>query len=180
MEVTMENLKYPIGRFDWSLEVSKDDRDNAIQIIAAFPSKIRDAVRSLDEAQLNTPYRQEGWTVRQVVHHCADSHMNAYIRFKLALTEENPTIKPYDQTEWAKLSDSQLDPGISLDLITGIHKRWVTIMENMSEADWDRSFMHPEHNTLQILRQVVAMYAWHCEHHLSHITRLAGRMGGEN
>ena len=177
MELTLEKLKYPVGKFDWSLDISKDDRDKAIQIIAAFPLKIRDAVILLNDDQLDTSYRPEGWTIRQVVHHCADSHMNAFIRFKWALTEEKPVIKAYDQTEWAKLADTQLDPAISLGLLDGIHMRWVTIMKNMSDAEWDLGFTHPEHNTYQVLKKVAAMYAWHCGHHLAHITELIKREG---
>ena len=173
----MENLKYPVGHFDWSLDVSKAEREQAIRTIAAYPAKLRNAVSPLNDTQLDTPYRQEGWTVRQVVHHLVDSHMNAYIRFKLALTEDTPTIKPYDQAEWAKLPDNKLDPGISLVLIDGIHKRWVTIMDYMSETEWNRGFIHPEHNAFQELKKVAAMYAWHGEHHLAHITRLMERMG---
>ena len=177
MEITMEKLQYPVGRFDWSVDVPKEQREKAIHTIDAFPSTIMEAVESLSEAQLDTPYRPEGWTVRQVVHHVADSHMNAYIRFKLALTEEEPTIKPYDQAEWAKLPDSKLDPGISLDLIAGVHRRWVTIMLNMSESEWERKFLHPEHGHGQMLKKVASMYAWHCQHHLGHITGLIEREG---
>ncbi len=177
MDETLENLKYPVGRFDWSRQVSKEDRIKAIQTIAAFPAKMRDAVKSLNDAQLNTPYRPDGWTIRQVVHHCPDSHMNAYIRFKLALTENSPTIKPYEQTEWAKLPDSKLDPEVSLQLIESVHKRWVTIMENMTDEEWELGWIHPDHNAFQAMKQVVTLYGWHCEHHRAHITRLKDRMG---
>jgi len=177
MEIKMEELQYPVGPFDWSVDVSEEERGNAIKTIESFPSAIREAVESLSEAQLDTPYRPEGWTVRQVVHHVADSHMNAYIRFKLALTEDEPTIKPYDQAEWAKLPDSKLDPGISLDLIAGVHKRWISIMNNMSESDWERKFKHPEHGPIQMLKKVASLYGWHCQHHLAHVTRLIEREG---
>jgi hypothetical protein len=177
MEATLEDLKYPMGRFDWSRPVTTEDCEKAIQTIAAFPPKMREAIKSLNDTQLDTPYRPEGWTVRQVVHHCADSHTNAYIRFKLALTEDTPVIKPYLQAEWAKLPDSKLDPGISLAMIDGVHRRWVTIMENMSEADWELGWIHPEHNNRQGLKQIAVMYGWHCEHHRGHITRLRERMG---
>ena len=177
MEGTLEQLKYPVGRFDWSQDTSKAAVRKAIETIAGFPGRIKNAVTHLHQDQLDTAYRTDGWTIRQVVHHCADSHLNAYIRFKLALTEFKPTIKPYDQTEWAKLPDSKLDPSVSLALIENIHQRWVIIMENMSDADWDLGYTHPEHNAWQELRIVVVMYAWHCEHHLAHITRLIDRMG---
>jgi hypothetical protein len=118
---------------------------------------------------LEIPYRPEGWNVRQVIHHCADSHMNALIRFKLALTEDQPTIKPYLQAKWALLSDYRLDPGISISLLYGIHQRWVTLMESMSESDWKRSLVHPEYQHEQRLEQTAMLYAWHCAHHLGHV-----------
>lgn len=174
----MENLKYPVGTFTWPVEVSMEELRNAIQVIEAFPGKIRKAVEALNEEQLDTPYRPEGWTIRQVVHHCADSHMNAYIRFKLALTEDTPTIKPYDQTSWATLADSiTLLPESSLIIIKGVHTRWVVIMNCMTPEDWSRQYNHPEYNKKYALKQLAVMYAWHCEHHLAHITRLIERMG---
>ncbi|HZV68893.1 MAG TPA: putative metal-dependent hydrolase [Saprospiraceae bacterium] len=177
MEETLEILRYPVGKFDWSKDVSKAERDQAIQKVAAFPGRIREVVEKLNEDQLDTPYRTDGWTIRQVVHHCADSHMNAYIRFKLALTEDKPVIKPYLEAEWAKMPDYRLDPAVSLNLLEGIHMRWVTLMENMSEKEWSLGFTHPEHNRWMVLDKTVAMYAWHCEHHLGHITGLVERMG---
>lgn len=177
MEETLEKLKYPIGKFDWSKEVSVTERNEAIMKIASFPDRIRETVGPLDEDQLDTPYRPEGWTVRQVVHHVADSHMNAYIRFKLALTEDKPVIKPYEEGEWATLADSRLDPSVSIHLLYGIHHRWVTVMENMDESAWERGFTHPEHNRWMVLNKAVAMYAWHGEHHYSHITSLLERKG---
>jgi DinB superfamily len=177
MEETLEKLKYPVGKFDWSKEISTQERNECIKKIAEFPDRIRDAVGPLDEDQLDTPYRPEGWTVRQVVHHVADSHMNAYIRFKLALTEDKPVIKPYAEAEWAKLVDSKLDPSVSIHLLYGIHHRWVTIMEDMNDAQWDLGFTHPEHNRWMVLNKVVGLYAWHCEHHLSHITSLLESKG---
>ena len=177
MEEDIEKLKYPIGKFDWSGDASIQDVEKAIQIIKDFPVRISDYINSLEEDQLDTPYRPGGWTVRQVVHHCADSHMNAYIRFKLALTEDGPTIKPYNQTSWANLPDSQLDPAVSLEIITGIHKRWVTIMENMTNEEWGKKYFHPEQNAWQVLKKIALMYGWHCEHHLAHITTLGERLG---
>ncbi|MEO5906871.1 MAG: YfiT family bacillithiol transferase [Saprospiraceae bacterium] len=178
MDTALENLKYPIGRFIWPKEVSDEDVHHAIQTIKSFPGKMTGTVEKLEKGQIDTPYRPEGWTVRQLVHHVADSHINPYVRFKLALTEDNPTIKPYDQTRWAALLDSQVvNPDISLSLITNIHTRWVIIMESMSDADWDRSFVHPEYKVTQSLRQVLMMYSWHCDHHLAHITSLIERMG---
>lgn len=175
MEILLENLKYPVGKFDWSVEVSEQARNQAIRKIAALPSRLRAVVANLSDEQLNTPYRSEGWTVRQVVHHLADSHMNAYIRFKLALTEDNPIIKPYAETEWAKLPDSRLAPEVSLSLLEGVHKRWTTIMDFMNETQWELGFTHPEHNRFMVLNKAVAMYAWHCEHHMAHIMGLLER-----
>ncbi len=177
MDEALEKLRYPVGKFDWSKEVTVEERNEAINKIERFPDRIRDVVVPLDEEQLDSPYRIGGWTVRQVVHHVADSHMNAYIRFKLALTEDKPVIKPYAEAEWAKLSDSKLDPSVSLQLLDGIHYRWVTIMENMNESEWALGFTHPEHNKWMVLNKAVAMYAWHCEHHLAHITGLLKREG---
>lgn len=177
METPMETLQYPTGRFTWPQVVTEEEIHDAIQRIAAFPDQIRKTVKDLEVGQLDTPYRPQGWTIRQVVHHCADSHMNAYMRFKLALTEDNPTIKSYDQTRWATLLDSQmLPPEVSLSLIDGVHARWVKIMENMSDKDWNRTFHHPEYNITQALRQTVMMYRWHCGHHLAHITNLLERL----
>jgi hypothetical protein len=177
MNPDLEKLKYPIGKFSWPATVSASDILKAIESIAKFPAQIRNAVVNLSDDQVDTPYRPEGWTVRQLVHHCADSHLNACVRFKLALTEHDPTIKPYDQPRWAELADSQLDPAISLGLIDGIHEKWVVMMKAMQASDWSRGFIHPEHNQRQMLQQVVMMYAWHSEHHLTHILRLKERMG---
>jgi len=178
MDESMELLQYPTGRFNWPKEVSDAEIEQAIETIAGFPVQIRKVVEILKPEQLDTPYRPDGWTVRQVVHHCADSHMNAYIRFKLALTEDNPVIKPYDQARWAMLVDSKvIAPETSLNLIKGVHERWVMIMDNMNPEEWERGFVHPEYNVSQTLGQAVMMYRWHCGHHLAHITRLAERMG---
>ena len=177
MDKEMESLQYPIGRFVRPVEVSEEEISRAIVIISEFPDKIQRAVENLDDEQLDTPYRPDGWTIRQVVHHCADSHMNAYMRFKLALTEETPTIKPYAQTRWASLIDSQvLPPDISIVIIKGIHARWVTIMDGMSDEEWDRRLIHPDQGAAQSLKQVVRMYEWHSEHHLAHVTGLIERM----
>lgn len=178
MDTAIENLKYPIGRFPWPNDASTDEIANALEIIRVAPEKFQKTIEPLSPVQLDTTYRPEGWTVRQVVHHVADSHMNGYFRFKLALTEDSPTIKPYDQTRWAMLRDSlSLEPAVSLALITNIHIRWVLIMENMSPSDWDRIFIHPEHNRRMSLKQTALMYSWHSQHHLAHITSLAERMG---
>lgn len=169
MEKDLERLKYPIGRFALPSEVSVEEIHAAIGKIRDFPAQLLEVVKSLQPDQLDTPYRPGGWTIRQVVHHLADSHMNAFIRFKLALTEEAPVIKPYEEDKWAEQADYNLGPEFSLVLIGSLHKRWVTLMESMTNADWDRTFTHPQYNRVQKLSQTVMLYAWHGEHHLGHI-----------
>ena len=145
--------------------------------IGVMPVELRAAVEGLSEEQLDTPYREGGWTVRQVVHHVADSHLHAYIRAKLALTEEQPVIKPYDEARWAELADGRFeDVGISLALLDALHKRWVLLMESLREAQWQRTFLHPEKGPVR-LDQQLASYAWHGRHHVAHITALRARMG---
>lgn len=170
------NLSYPIGPFEWAESVDAAARAEALRQIAAAPGGFRDAVRSLNDAQLDTPYRPGGWTVRQVVHHVADSHMNAYIRFRLALTEDDPVIKPYSQNAWAELYDARnLPVEPSLVLIGGIHARWVALADSLPEDAFSRAFFHPERGRVP-LGINLAMYAWHCRHHAAHITRLRERM----
>jgi hypothetical protein len=171
------DLSYPIGPFEWPESVDSAARVEALRQIAAAPGGLRDAVRGLNDAQLDTPYRPGGWTVRQVIHHVADSHMNAYIRFRLALTENEPVIKPYDQNAWAELSDARsfpLEP--SLALIEGLHGRWVALAESLPEVAFSRAFFHPERGRVP-LGANLAMYAWHGRHHTAHITGLRERMG---
>ena len=165
----MEQLQYPVGKFTLPAEVSMEEIKKAMEQISIFPSRILEVVRQLTPEKLDTPYRPGGWTARQVVHHCADSHMNAFIRFKLALTEDAPVIKPYEEAAWAEQPDYKMGPEISLILLGSVHKRWVTLMESMDEADWDKTFIHPQYNRVQKLRQTVMLYAWHGEHHLGHI-----------
>jgi hypothetical protein len=170
------DLRYPIGECDYPQIVSRESREQHIEVIAAAPARLRDAINGLTDQQLDTPYRPEGWTVRQVVHHFADSHMNAYVRFKLALTEEEPTIKTYDEKRWAELKDARsgpLDP--SLQLIEGLHRRWVASLELLSDADFERPLRHPELGVLR-LDTYLAAYSWHCRHHTAHITSLRRRM----
>ncbi len=169
MENSIGQLQYPIGRFKLPPQVSSDEILQAISTIASFPKKMEDVFNALSPITLEQPYRPGGWTARQVIHHCADSHMNALIRFKLGLTEQKPTIKPYDQAQWANLSDNNLDPAISISILKGVHQRWVAVMEAMNESDWKRSFFHPEYQTEQRLEQAAMLYAWHCEHHLGHV-----------
>lgn len=173
-----KDLRYPVGKFVWPESLSTSERKTAIQAVADTPGMIRSAIQGLTDAQLDTPYRPDGWTVRQVVHHVPDSHLNAYTRFKLALTEENPTIKPYDESAWAELEDgkSRLIEA-SLGLLDGLHARWVFLLERMKASDFDRRLRHPEHERVITLDMLLAMYAWHGRHHTAHITELRRRSG---
>lgn len=174
--MNIEQLKYPIGKFKKPDLFSKELTLLHIKDIEEFPSKIKNAVSGLNNAQLDTPYREEGWTIRQVVHHCADSHMNSFTRFKLALTEDNPTIKPYFEERWAELADSKSLPvEASLKMIEGLHFRWVVLLKSLTEADLKRSFIHPESGRTISLNENLAIYSWHCKHHLAHITELRKR-----
>ena len=169
--------RYPIGKFDWSAPVDPATRPQCMMVISEAPARFRYAVRSLDDRQLDTPYRPEGWTIRQVVHHVPDSHMNCFIRWRMALTEDEPIIKPYDEAKWAELHDSRTAPvEVSLKLLESLHDRWVNLMGSMSKMDFERKFRHPEVGLLS-LNTVLAGYAWHCRHHEAHITRLRERMG---
>jgi hypothetical protein len=171
----MTDLQYPVGRVAYDSEVTPGKRTAWIRQIAEAPSALRAAVSGLTEAQLDTPYRPEGWTVRQVVHHVPDSHMNAYIRFKWTLSEDNPTIKAYDQSAWARIADTKLTPvEVSLDLLEAVHKRLVVLMESLKEEDWTRPLVHPENGPMTLDR-LLQMYAWHGRHHVAHITELRKR-----
>jgi uncharacterized damage-inducible protein DinB len=148
-----------------------------MEAIAGLPSRMRRAVASLTDQQLNMPYRDGGWTIRQVVHHVPDSHLNAYVRFKLAVTEENPTIKPYDETAWAQLKDSQLTSiEVSLTLLESLHARWTVLLRSLAESDFQRKFVHPDSGPHD-LDWLLGLYAWHGNHHVAHITGLRERMG---
>ena len=176
MSEPIVDLRYPIGKFAWPETISRDRLDAAIADIAALPAQLRVAVSGLSAEQLETPYREGGWTVRQVVHHVPDSHMNSYVRFKLALTENEPVIKPYDEAAWARLADSKAAIEPSLELLEGLHERWVALMRGMSDGDWRRRFTHPERGPMR-LDITVALYAWHSRHHLAHVTGLRKRRG---
>ena len=176
------DLRYPIGKAaDQTYGINKayDEAVKKAHLLdmQMTPGLLENAILNLDEHQLNAQYRPGGWTVKQVVHHVADSHMNAYIRFKLALTEDNPTIKAYDEAAWAELSDSNLPLNISLTLLHALHERWVELMKNMSETDWQKTFFHPEQDKKVMLWDALANYAWHGKHHTAHITKLRERMG---
>lgn len=173
----MTDLRYPIGKFERRDSLTAPDRRSLIDTIAAAPQRMREAVRGLDEAQFDTPYREGGWTVRQVVHHVPDSHMNAFIRLKLALTENEPAIKPYDEAQWARLPDVQSTPiATSLTLLESLHERWVFLLRSLDEAQFGRKFTHPDHGLLTI-DWLVALYAWHGRHHVAHVTSLREREG---
>ena len=174
----MPDLRYPIGQFNYEGEITDSRRLELIEQISTAPAALRSAVRGLTPEQIETPYRPGGWTVRQVVHHLPDSHANAYIRFKLALTEDVPTIKPYEQAKWAELEDSRTVPiETSLILLEALHQRFVVLLRAMAPADFDRTFRHPEHGRLLTLNEALAMYAWHGQHHVAHITSLRDREG---
>jgi len=170
---SLDELRYPVGRFSAPAEGSRADQ---IETLRQLPVNLRQAVSGLSDAQLDTPYRPDGWTVRQVVHHLADSHANSYIRIKLALTEDAPTIKPYDEAAWALLPDSSMPVEVSLPFIEAMHARLNALFESMSEAEYQRTFVHPERGTVTLANNL-ALYAWHSRHHVAHITRLRQRMG---
>jgi uncharacterized damage-inducible protein DinB len=173
----IDDPRYPTGRFTFDPTVTDQIRVNAIAAIREAPAALREAVRGLDDAQLNTPYRDGGWTVRQVVHHVPESHMNAYIRFKLALTEDNPTIKAYEEDAWSKLPDVSRTPiETSLGLLDALHHRWVTLLELLGPADFQRSLVHPAMGPVT-LDYMLQMYAWHGKHHVAHVTALRARKG---
>jgi hypothetical protein len=175
--ISLDQLRYPVGKFAFNANADEKEIQKWISEIEKLPSQIRDAVKGLNDAQLNTAYRPDGWTVRQVVHHVADSHMNAYMRFKLALTENKPTIKPYEEKLWAEMEDSKdLSPEISLSLLDSLHTRWVYILKKLSAADLDKSVFHPESKREMSVKFLLALYAWHSKHHVAHITELRKRM----
>ena len=173
----MHDLRYPIGTFSAVPSVSADGRTAMIRQIAEAPAALRAAVDGLTGQQFDTPYRPGGWTVRQVVHHVADSHMNAYCRFKFALTEDNPTIKPYDEAAWANVADTAgTPPAVSIALLEALHQRWIVLLDSMSERDFARPLHHPDHGPIS-LDWMLQLYAWHGRHHTAHVTELRKREG---
>lgn len=174
----MEDLKYPIGKYIKPDAFTTEILSSYISVINHFPQKIKQEVEHLTDEQLDTTYRPDGWTVRQVVNHCADSHMNAVIRHKLALTEETPTITPYAEALWAELADCKHMPiQPALAVLQGLHARWAILLKNLNEKDWHKAFIHPEKGRKITLDESAGMYAWHCNHHLAHITELKKRKG---
>lgn len=171
------DLRYPLGPFEFEGTPNDQQRQKFIDQIEETPASMRAAVAGLTDEQLDTPYRPEGWTVRQVVHHVSDSHLNGYVRFKLAMTEDQPAIHAYDENLWARLDDASHAPiDISIDLLESLHRRWVLFLRSLKGQDFQRSFQHPEIGTVTIDRNI-ALYAWHGRHHVAHITSLRERMG---
>jgi DinB superfamily len=168
--MNLETLKFPIGEFQKPISISENDLKTWISVIENFPNRIKSLTENLSIEQLNLIYRPDGWSIKQVVHHCADSHMNSFVRFKLTLTEENPTIKPYEESLWAKLVDANDDDiSASIFIIEGLHKRWTLMLKSLVKIDFKRSFFHPESQTNNTLDTILCFYAWHCDHHLAHI-----------
>ncbi len=175
----MNDLRFPVGAWRFEGSVTAERRGGWIDQIEAAPAQVRAAVSGLTDPQLNTPYRPDGWTVRQVVHHLPDSHLNAYTRFRLALTERHPTIRPYDEAGWAELLDARTAPvEVSLTLLAALHQRWVILLRALDPAEFARGLRHPGHGRDFSLDEVLGMYAWHGRHHTAHIVGLCRRMGG--
>lgn len=175
--MTEVDLRFPIGKFNWKGEATDEQRQQFILNIAETPARVRAAIAGLSAEQLATPYRPGGWTVRQVAHHLADSHINSYVRFRLALTEDAPPIKPYMEDRWAELTDARTAPvEVSLALLEALHQRWVILLESLTAADFARTFMHPELGQVALDKNL-ALYSWHGRHHVAHITGLRERMG---
>jgi uncharacterized damage-inducible protein DinB len=173
----MSDPRYPVGRFTFSGPINESQRNGFIADIERAPAALRASIKGLSPEQIETPYRDGGWTVRQVVHHVPESHMNAYIRFKLALTEDEPTIKPYMEDRWAKLTDVPVTPlETSLSLLDSLHDRWVRLLRSLRAEEWKRTFKHPEMGETLTLEKSLALYAWHGRHHVAHITELRKRM----
>ena len=173
----MDDARFPIGKAPRPETLSAGEREALIEQIAETPARLREAVAGLTPEQLDTPYRDGGWTVRQVVHHLPDSHLNAYTRFKLALTEDEPTIKPYEEDAWARLADTAETPvEVSLTLLDALHQRWVTLLRSMTDAEFGRRLKHPERGPMS-LTAMLALYAWHGRHHVAHVTAVRERMG---
>ncbi len=173
-----ETLRYPVGRFDPPDQYSPTESALHVDELRQFPTVLRRVVEDLNDSQLDTRYRDGGWTVRQVVHHLADSHLNAYIRVRLALTEPRPAVRPYDEKAWAELSDARSAPVVwSLDLLDGLHARWTTLLAGLTPAEWQREMDHPEYPAPAAIWNVAALYAWHGRHHTAHITGLRTQRG---
>jgi uncharacterized damage-inducible protein DinB len=172
----MQDLRYPVGKFHYDAAASTGQQQVFLEEIAQTPAKLRAAVAGLEDTQFDTPYRPGGWTVRQVVHHVPDSHLNSYVRFKLALTEDEPTIKTYAEDRWAELPDNKATPvEVSLTLLDSLHDRWIRLLRSLTPEQWKRTFRHPDLGPMT-LEKTLALYAWHGRHHVAHITELRKRM----
>lgn len=172
------DLRYPIGRWNYDGPSTREQRTAWIDAIARMPGHLRAATADLNQEQWDTPYRPDGWTLCQLVHHIADSHVNAYVRFKLALSEDNPTIKPYDQDAWSRLPDTPNTPAeVSLQLLGALHRRWVVLLRNLSDEDMQRTVFHPEADRTLTVDELLSLYAWHSRHHVAHVTALRSREG---
>ena len=175
-EQDLERLKYPVGRFEAGPAPDSGLRREMIRELEQFPAQLRAAVEGLNPEQLDTRYRPDGWTIRQVVHHLPDSHMNSYVRFKLAVTEEVPTIRTYEEARWAELEEARTaDPELSLSLLEALHARWTLFLAQVPESGWSRTMAHPEMGPLT-MDDLLQLYVWHCRHHFAHITNLKDRM----
>jgi uncharacterized damage-inducible protein DinB len=173
----MTDMRYPIGKFTYEGDLTEEQKRFFLDDITRTPANLRAAVKGLTPAQLDTPYRPSGWTVRQVVHHVPDSHLNAYVRFKLALTEDEPTIKPYAEDRWAELADTRATPlEVSLTLLDSLHDRWMRLLRSMTPEQWKRTFRHPDLGAMT-LEKTLALYAWHGRHHVAQVTTLRRRSG---
>lgn len=178
MDQQLEDLKYPIGRYEPPTGYTQKDMEEWIAILSALPSWMDGCIENLDHDQLRVPYREGGWSIQQLIHHVADSHMNAYIRVKLTLTEDNPTVKPYDQDSWALLPDVEAIPvNVSVTLLHALHRRWVSVLQQVDAAALRRTYYHPEYKRSFPLWELVALYAWHSRHHFAQIMALRDRMG---
>ncbi len=169
-----EDLRFPIGKFDANIEITPEIRNGFVQTISDLPKNLMTAVKDLTDDQLNAPYRPGGWTVRQTVHHIADSHLNSYCRFKFALTEDVPTIRPYHEDRWAELADSKMPVYVSMKIIEGIHARWANLLNSMTDEDFKKQLKHPESGKWT-LEKMLGLYDWHSKHHTAHITKLRER-----
>jgi hypothetical protein len=175
MDTDLEKLKYPIGNFNYKKDLTESDIKVYINKIEILPSKLKEVVKGLTEEQLCTQYRTGGWTIKQVIHHLPDSHLNAYIRMKLTITEDKPVVKTYEEAKWAELEDAKNAPvEISLNFLEGLHKRWIIFLRSLTPEQMKRRFIHPEHGE-QSLDYLISLYSWHCEHHLAQITELKKR-----
>ena len=177
MQTTLEDLRYPTGKYQ-PQPFSEKQKEDWLNDLKFLPQELELAIQNLDEARLQTPYREGGWTVQQLVHHIADSHINAYMRFKLGLTENNPFIKPYEEKEWANLDDVNTVPiNVSITMLHALHRRWVATLKALSDEQWQRTVFHPEQKKEMTLWFLLGMYAWHGKHHVKHITALRERNG---